>query len=60
MALEYHAINIVEISYFTENEKFILNRINESVRAMCTLTIVQPHFFHAVLGRSDSTILYHS
>ena len=50
-------INILGISYCTDDEKNVLQRIHDSVRSGTKLTIIQPHFFHAVLGRSDSGVL---
>lgn len=48
-------IDILGISYSTSDDKEVLDRIHRSVRARTRLTIIQPHFFHAVLGRTDST-----
>jgi exopolysaccharide biosynthesis WecB/TagA/CpsF family protein len=49
-------VNILGISYSTSDNKDVLDRIRESVRTRVKLTIIQPHFFHAVLGRSDPNI----
>ena len=49
-------VNILGISYSTSDDKDVLSRIDESVRTKTKLTIIQPHFYHAVLGRSDPNI----
>ncbi|HTY10749.1 MAG TPA: WecB/TagA/CpsF family glycosyltransferase [Bacteroidota bacterium] len=55
MPAEY--VDILGISYSTCDEQAVLERIAEAVRTRKPLTIVQPHFFHAVLGRNDRAIL---
>ena len=49
-------VNILGISYSTSDDKDVLDRIHESVSTRIKSTIIQPHFFHAVLGRSDPNI----
>ena len=49
-------VNILGIWYSTSDDKDVLSRIDESVRTKTKLTIIQPHFYHAVLGWSDPNI----
>lgn len=46
-------VDILGISYRTGDAKEVLDRMREAIRTRTRLAIVQPHFFHAVLGRSD-------
>src|ERR1039458_1379543 len=55
--MPFNRVDILGISYCTYDDKNVLDLIDQSVRTRSTLTIIQPHFFHAVLGRSDPGIL---
>ena len=55
--MPFNRIDILGISYCTYDDKNVLDLIDQSVRTRSALTIIQPHFFHAVLGRSDPRIL---
>ena len=49
-------VEILGILYSTAGDKEVLGRIEEAIRSRTRLTIIQPHFFHAVLGRNDPKI----
>jgi len=50
-------VDILGISYSTCDEQAVLGRIAEAVRTRKPFAIIQPHFFHAVLGRREKKIL---
>ncbi len=50
-------VEILGISFSTSAERDVLELIRESIRTRSNLTILQAHFFNAVLGWNDTTIL---
>ncbi len=50
-------INILGIPFCVADDNEVTDRIRHCIGTRSKLTIVQPHFFHTVLARSDSKIL---
>ncbi|HTR80094.1 MAG TPA: WecB/TagA/CpsF family glycosyltransferase [Bacteroidota bacterium] len=50
-------IDILGIPFCVTDYKDIIDSIRQSVKTKSALTIVQPHFFHTVLGRADSALV---
>lgn len=50
-------IDILGIPFCVSDDNSVIGRIRDCIGTQNRLTIVQPHFFHTVLGRNDSKIL---